>query len=212
MKKFLSAILAVVLTFSLSAVLACNSKPEENTNQSSLKEEISSNSSINDNASSNSSVEEQVVTYLITFANEDGTVLQQTEVEEGSMPEYTGATPSKAATAQYTYTFAGWDKPLSSASAEVTYTAIYSSVVNKYVVKFVNENGNVLQESEVEYGKTPVYTGTTPVKAEDDNYTYNFAGWDKEISAVTGEATYVAIFDAEEKSDASDDPFGSDIY
>ena len=200
MKKFLSVFLAVVLMLSLSLVLACNNNTTSSKESSSNAEESSSSSTVT------------VTKYVITFANEDGTVLQQTEVEEGSMPEYTGATPSKQATAQYSYTFAGWDKPLTSASAEVTYTATYSSVVNKYVIKFVNENGDVLQQGELEYGKTPVYTGTTPVKAEDDNYTYTFAGWDKEISAVTGEATYVATFDAEEKSNASDDPYGSDIY
>lgn len=46
--------------------------------------------------------------YTIKFVDDDGTtVLQESVVEHGNMPEYTGDVPTKEATAQYTYTFAG---------------------------------------------------------------------------------------------------------
>ena len=45
--------------------------------------------------------------YTITFVDENGTELEKDEnVEYGTTPTYDGETPEKAATAQYTYTFA----------------------------------------------------------------------------------------------------------
>jgi len=65
-----------------------------------------------------------------------------------------------------------------------------------YTVTFQNWDGSVLQSTEILEGRIPVYEGATPVKAADTEYTYTFKGWDKEIVAVTGEAVYVAQFEA----------------
>ena len=130
--------------------------------------------------------------YIVKFVN-DGEVLQEDEFEYGAMPEYTGATPEKAATAQYTYTFDKWDKDIVEVKEDATYTATFNSVVNKYIVKFVND-GEVLQEDELEYGAIPKYTGATPEKAATAQYTYNFNKWDKAITTVKGNITYNATF------------------
>lgn len=67
-------------------------------------------------------------TYTVTFVDEDGeTVLATVEVSYGAVPEYTGETPTKAATATHTYTFAGWDKTIVAATADATYTATYTA-------------------------------------------------------------------------------------
>lgn len=204
MKKFLSVLLTVVLALTFSLVIACGNKPDSD----SVPTE-SSSEDVQDSSTGGGQVE---ITYQIIFVNEDGTVLQTVEVKEGVLPEYTGETPSKPATAEHTFTFAGWDKQIANASENTTYTATYSASVNQYLVKFVNEDGTVLQEGNVAYGEVPAYRGTTPSKAEDENYTYVFEGWDKQISAVTGEVTYTATFTAINKENANDDPYGSDIY
>ena len=131
--------------------------------------------------------------YLILFKNEDGTLLSSCEVNYGEMPEYTGATPNKPATAQYTYTFAGWDKDIVAVTGEATYTATYTQTVNKYTITFQNEDGSVIEAKEYEYGATPV-APADPTKEATAQYTYIFSGWDNTIVAVTGEATYKATF------------------
>lgn len=77
----------------------------------------------------------------------------------------------------------------------------------KYTITFQDEDGNVLQTSEVEEGVRPVYTGDHPEKAEDDTYVYLFQywkdtkGWQSEemvahpeFPPATEGMTYTAIF------------------
>ncbi len=111
--------------------------------------------------------------YTITFVNYDGeTVLQSTEIEYGSTPTYDGDEPTKTATAEFTYTFSGWDSEIESVTAAKTYTAQFTPTKNKYTIEFVNYDGAVLQSSEVEYGTTPTYDGTTPTKDATAEFTY----------------------------------------
>ena len=66
-----------------------------------------------------------------------------------------------------------------------------------YTVTFLNYDGTQLQEIQVLEGEEAVYSGTTPTKEEDDEFTYEFEGWDKDLtniqSNVTTKATYKYI-------------------
>ena len=80
-------------------------------------------------------------------------------------------------------------------TGNATYKATYSNVVNEYTIKFVDENGTELQSSKVAYGVIPVYIGKEPRKAEDEEHIYAFVGWNPEVVAVTGDATYTAMYE-----------------
>ena len=84
-----------------------------------------------------------------------------------------------------------------------TWEEIYALFGPLKTITFVDEDGTVLQESEVPAGKTPEYTGDTPTKKEDKNYTYTFAGWSPEITTVTDDATYTATYTKKKKSSSS---------
>ena len=143
-----------------------------------------------------------VNSYTITWKNDDGSVIDTTTVPYGTVPTHADAT--KTATAQYTYTFAGWDKEIVAVTGDATYTATFDATVNAYTIQWLNEDGDVLKTESVNYGVVPTYTGETPTKAEDHAYTYTFAGWDKEIAAVTGDETYTATFTKTEKTEQKD--------
>lgn len=139
------------------------------------------------------------VEYTITFKNEDGTVLQNTKFAYGAMPEYTGATPEKTATAEYTFSFAEWDPTIAEVTGEATYTATYTPAKRSYRVTYAaGEHGSITAKTEtVEYGSKPTYTEATPATG------YSFDGWyndgakiDTETFTVTGPVTLTAKFTA----------------
>ena len=94
-------------------------------------------------------------------------------------------------TVELTATNGKYTMPDSEAGA-VTISASFKPV--QKTITFVNTDGTVLQSGDVDYGATPSYSGATPTKAADDQYTYTFSGWSPAITSVTGNATYTAVF------------------
>ncbi len=98
------------------------------------------------------------------------------------------------------YDFSGW---YNEAGQKVEETTVISEnmtlhaewSIKSYTVIFKNGN-DVLQNSEWEYNTVPTYNGATPTKPSDDGYEYTFSNWSPEITAVTGDTTYTAQFDA----------------
>ena len=137
--------------------------------------------------------------YQITFYNYNGQVLQQSDVLYGETPAYTGETPVKPETAQYTYSFNGWNPVLAEVTGSASYTAQFTPITKSYTITFKNGD-DILQSSDVLYGETPAYTGETPTKAQNAQYTYSFSGWSPAVASVTGEQVYVAQFESHIKS------------
>ena len=229
-----------------------------------------------------------VNTYTVTWKNENGDVLETDQnVAYGTVPTYNGATPTKAADAQYTYTFKGWTPAVSEVKGNVTYTAsyiryiryyrvtwyeadgtirgnepraaygsniwdmtesytptpptkaadaqytytfdhwvnretneaittasrvtgdtdldpVFKQELRMYTITWKNDDGTILETDEkVEYGTVPTYDGETPTKAEETRYTYSFIGWDKDVTAVSGDVTYTAQFEKTGKNGLS---------
>ena len=66
---------------------------------------------------------------------------------------------------------------------------------SSYTVTWMLGN-EVLKTETLKEGEIPVYSGKTPEKAADAQYSYVFTGWTPEIQAVSGDAAYTAVFDA----------------
>ncbi|MBQ7098026.1 MAG: InlB B-repeat-containing protein [Clostridia bacterium] len=111
-------------------------------------------------------------TYTVTFKNYDGTTLETKSVNYGSSVAYSGVTPTKQADAQYTYTFAGWDKELTNITGNTIITAKFTSTVNQYTVTFDSMGGTAdIEPIIIPYGSV---CGELP-KPEKDGFI--FKGW-----------------------------------
>ena len=97
------------------------------------------------------------------------------------------------------YTFLKWDAdvPETMPTSDMTITALWS--INKYTIKFVDEDGTVLQSGLLDHGTMPT-APADPNKAEDDAYTYVFNSWDRVIVVATEDATYTATYTPTEKT------------
>jgi hypothetical protein len=162
-------------------------------------------------------LEELPTEWDVTFVNNAGGELQAAEaVDVSEHPVYRGSTPTKEnadhseySSNEYTYTFWGWsavidgevqqfekDATLPFPTAPTTYTAVYTEAQMTYVVRFLDEEGNLIpgQEYHLPYGAMPVCTAT-PTKDNTAEWTYGFA-WTPNIQTVQGAATYTATFPA----------------
>ena len=156
--------------------------------------------------------------YDVVFYN-GSTLLQTVSVQYGETAVYSGTTPTKATTAQYSYEFSGWNADSSASSADAdaltnvtadrTVYAIFTATVRSYTVTFYN-GSTLLPPATVQYGGTAIYDGTTPTKASTAQYSYTFSGWNTDSSAssadanaltnVTSDRTVYAMFTATVRS------------
>ena len=113
--------------------------------------------------------------YEIKFVNEDGRELQTSDVAYGETPAYTGETPTKEATAEYTYSFLAWTPSIVPVTGDATYTATYTSTPVDYKLTW-KVDGEVYKESTVPFD-TETSKPDDPVK---DGYTFK---WVDEIPA-----------------------------
>lgn len=125
--------------------------------------------------------------YMIIFLNEDSTYLDSKLWGYGETP--TCETPTKSSTAQYTYSFKGWDPAVEPVTKEQTYVATYNKAVRKYKVTFLDWDDTELKVQQVPYN-TAAEAPENPTRAG-----YRFIGWDKDFSHVTMNLTVHAEYE-----------------
>lgn len=144
----------------------------------------------------NKTPEKELAEYTIKFIDYDKELLSEVKVKEGTLPVYDKEEPFRDPTREHSYTFSGWTPTIVAATADATYTATYTEEVRKYTIKFVDDDERELQKESLPYGAMPEFKAASPSKAATAQYTYSFAGWDKPIATVTGNATYKATYNS----------------
>lgn len=144
------------------------------------------------------------ITSYCYFYNYDGSTLLYTATcTDASDAVYGGSTPTRTSTAQYSYSFAGWGlmpegsvnpNALKNVSADRKVYAIMTATVRKYSVYFYNGSALLQTVSDVPFGGSATYTGTTPVSPDGSADDYPFEGWNPEPKNITGNTYCYAKF------------------
>ena len=67
----------------------------------------------------------------VTWNNADGSQLKTEQIGQGTVPAYTGEIPTKAADANGSYVFAGWNPALTAVTEDTTFTAVFNNVAHE---------------------------------------------------------------------------------
>ena len=135
--------------------------------------------------------------WTITFYNAApaDTVLESKSYQHGSIVAYGGVAPTLASTAQFTYTFKGWNIEPTNAVEDFEYHAVYDSTVRSYAITFNNYDDSKIESATFEYGKMPSCS-KTPTRKATAEWTYSHKGWKPALDYVTEAAIYTAIYDS----------------
>lgn len=122
--------------------------------------------------------------YTITFVDGDGHTLLTTQVEEGTYPVYEGDTPTKDADFPHEYVYTGWDKEITKATEDTTYTATFD-----YVFLFGTYPQKLVSDPElIEHIESEGTSGPLDYVTYDGKYYYQY---EAKVNFVADDGTYV---------------------
>ena len=94
--------------------------------------------------------------YGVTFKNDDGAELKSVQVPFGDVPSYTGTTPVKDETEQYTFTFDGWTDGTNTYGAEDELPAVMEDAIYTAVFSKAEKPVEVAEEAKTEVKDTQI--------------------------------------------------------
>ena len=195
MKKTVALILLVMSL--ILAFTACGKK-----NKDDVTENPGTEDNVPENPGTNDPKPKPVVTYTVTWVDENGQTLTTQTVNEGTVPAYTYNVQD---TAEWDYTFNGWAttaggealSAIPAATANATYHALVSGIKQVYTVSFNTMGGSEIASQSVEYGSK----ATQPEAPTLDGH--RFVGWSTSQNevvevdfeqAITGNTVYYAVW------------------
>lgn len=149
------------------------------------------------------------VTSYLYYKTYDGTqTLKTVTCSDGVPSDLTAPSgPSRAATAQNTYTFIGWSTSMNSTTANVTNIstlvsdgadhsiyAAYSITGRTYTVYFYNGSTLLASYANIPYGGSATYSGATPVYNGSEVGEWTFTGFEPTGTDITGDTSCYAQY------------------
>lgn len=135
--------------------------------------------------------------FTVTFANTDGTTLNEQQVDYGESavePIAAGliSTPKQASDPGTDYTFSGWYGSYENVTSDVTIVAMYTSTARTFKVEWY-VGATVQQTDIVYYGESSEWRGDVPSLSLAGKYTL-FDKWDKSGENITEDTKIYALF------------------
>ena len=96
----------------------------------------------------------------------------------------------------------GWDKAVVNCAGDTTYTATYTSTYKDYTVAFKNWDDTVISSKTYHWGDA-IEEPAKPERPNENNTTFTFDGWNKEITACDGDKVYTATYKSWQFADVS---------
>lgn len=128
-------------------------------------------------------------TYVVTFMNADGTNLSTQECEYGSLPDYESLNPALPSNDKYRYEFKGWSPEVKEVTEDAIYTAQYKET--KLFDVDVYDKDRLIDSIKEEYKSEEIdFNEENYNRPDTTKYTYEFTGYQEEISQVTGDEIY----------------------
>lgn len=137
------------------------------------------------------------------FKDWDGKILKKWSIEEWATPT-PPADPTREATAQYTYTFAGWDPEVGPIGEDTVYTATYTATANQYTVSIASNDTSMgtvdVSSVTVDYG-TGISSSDNVLTIGNNTITataesgYAFSSWGTLPAIVESDLTITATFE-----------------
>ena len=158
--------------------------------------------------------------FTLSYYDDSGVTLlyQEAVLSGGDGQGYSGDTPTKAETSEYTYTFVGWNTDSSASTADAdaltnvtadrTVYAIFTAVAKGYTVYFYNGETLLETATGVPSGGTATYTGATPTSSQAG---YIFSGWSPSNTNITADTSCYAQFVDEDMYESISDTWSEII-
>lgn len=196
MKKVL---LFITITILLISFVSC--KKKDNKKIAKEKSENIVNITEKEQEDNNDkTTKEEVKEYLVSFYNYDGTLLYSVKVKENESVTFNGSSPTKPSNEEYNYEFDGWDKDLKNIQSDLEVHAVFKELaITFYNVSFYNYDGTLICSIKVKEKEEAVYNLDNPTKPSDEEFDYEFIGWDKDLSCIMSDLDVVAQFEAKAK-------------
>ena len=137
-------------------------------------------------------------TYTVQWLDADGSLLESQSYEEGEVEPTTKKIPKRADDESNSYTFSGWDDGTWDSTGTVkTYKPVFTKTPVTYTVKWLDEDGSVLDSQAYSKGEAEPTTNKIPTRADDEDNSYTFSNWDDGTWDSTGTVkTYTPVFTA----------------
>ncbi len=132
------------------------------------------------------------IEYTVVFKNYDDSVLSSETYHYGDIVA-TPETPNKPSDNVYFYTFNGWDKTVVACNGNAAYKATYLPNYREYSIVFKNYDGTILSQRSYHYDDE-IIVPENPTHEANLIGTFEFVGWDKEITKCHSDTVYTATY------------------